>query len=55
MVHVPKTNSNNKVNKHKDGQYLSVKNLSQHYRINNNLQGHISNDPIFPIVESIKL
>ncbi len=48
-------NSDNKVNTHKDDQYLSIKTKYRYLRILYNLQGHVSNDPIFPIDESIKL
>jgi len=51
-------NLDNMVNKHKDDQYL----LNFHTKIDwfireksKLLQGHVSNDPIFPTDESIKL
>jgi hypothetical protein len=48
-------NLDNKVNTHKDDQYLliKIKSISKNYHYY--IQGHVSNEPIFPMDESMKL
>jgi hypothetical protein len=58
MVHLPMMNLDNMVNKHKDDQYLlkfPYKKSIDFIRKKKLLQGHVSNEPIFPTDESIKL